>query len=243
METPSHQPIPPFKIGQLVRLVTSANENGFTELEITKNNITTIFKSGQVQMIPPIMVVVEVVCERERNAHLFDEKSGNPLKDRIKVLCQWFSQKKGTFEERWFNSGVLCSEENNTVKFQYYDFKINDVVTLRTATVANQQLQTQIKNTLESTTEKIDYKLTRKFENLSYLPPKMVVTGIERVKDMPNLFDKTTGQWIRLASEYKVSCMWFDSQTGKFSEHKFMTCTLLPNSELKEIDFEQYLKL
>lgn len=243
METPNSTPLSPFKIGELVRLITSTNENGFTKLEITKNNITTIFKSGQTLMIPPVMVVVEVVCERERNAHLFDEKNGNPVKDRIKVLCQWFSQKKCAFEERWFNSGVLCKAENSILQSDAYTFKINDVVTLRTVAVANQQLETQIKNSIESTTEKIDYKLTRTFENLSYLPPKMIITGIERVKEMPNLFDKTTGKWIRLASEYKINCMWFDAQAGKFSEHKFMSCAIVPNSELVEIDFEQYLKL
>ena len=241
MPIPKH--LSPFKIGELVRFVTSASENGFTELRITKENITTIFKSGSIQMIPPVMVVLEVVCERAHNAHLFDEKSGKPVKDRIKVLCQWFSQKKCAFEERWFNSSVLCKEENNTINFKNYDFEINAVVTLRTSTLSNQQLQTQIKNTLESATEKVDYKLTRIFENQNYSPPKMVVTGVELIKDMHNGFDKTTGQWIRLASEYKVSCMWFDSQSGKFSEHKFMACALMPDSELKETDFEQLLKL
>lgn len=231
----------PFQIGELVRLITSNNENGFTELRIKKDNITTVIKSGQTQMIPPVMVVIEIVCERDKNAHLFNEKNGNPIRDKVKILCQWFSQRKGAFEERWFNSGVLIKEENITLKS--YEFKINEVVSLRTAINANQQLETKIKNSLETAVEKIDYQVTRVFENLSYLPPKMVVTGVERVKEMPNLFDKSTGEWIRLVSEHKINCMWFDAQSGKFSEHKFMQCAIMPNAELKEIDFEQYLKL
>lgn len=231
----------PFQIGELVRLITSNNENGFTELRIKKDNITTVIKSGQTQMIPPVMVVIEVVCERDKNAHLFDEKNGNKVKDKVKVLCQWFSQKKGTFEERWFNSGILTKEKDIALKS--YEFKINEIVSLRTAINANQQLETKIKNSLETAVEKIDYQVTRVFENLSYLPPKMVVTGVERVKEMPNLFDKSTGEWTRLASEYKINCMWFDAQSGKFSEHKFMQCAIMPSDELEEIDFEQYLKL
>ena len=230
----------PFQIGELVRLITSNNENGFTELQIKKDNITTVIKSGQTQMIPPVMVVIEVVCERDKNAHLFNEKSGKQIKDKVKVLCQWFSQRKGVFEERWFNSGVLIKEGNITV--ESHEFKVNEVVSLRTAINANQQLETKIKNSLEITTEKIDYQVKRIFENLSYLPPKMVVTGVERVKEMPNLFDKSTGEWIRLASDNKINCMWFDAQSGKFSEHKFMQCAIMPSNELKEIDFEQYLK-
>ena len=243
MEAPNNTSFPPFQIGELVRLRTSDNENGVTELRITKDNITTIFKSGQTQMIPPAMVVIEVVLENEKNAHLFDEKSGKSVRDQSKVLCQWFSQKKCAFEERWFNSGVLCKEENSTALLEKYNFKINEVVVLRTILTANQQLETRIKHTLESTTEKIDYKLTRIFENLNYLPPKMVVTGVERLKELPNLFDKTSGKPIRLADEFKVSCMWFDSQQGKFSEHKFMPSAIMPDSKLEKIDFEQYLKL
>lgn len=232
----------PFQIGELVEFIAKNNEEGYTELTITEGHITRTIKSGQTKMTPPTMAVNEVVLENSSKAHLFDEITGNAKRSGFKVHCVWFSTKTCKFFDRWFNSGMLRkSSHPEEEQIPAVKGELNEVVTLKTYLSAYQSEEflfsakwTNLDNSVKN------WKLTQSFNHLSFLPPKMVITEVINDPDKQKpLFDKNNGTKIREVSEEYAKCMWYDPNTGKFSEHVFPLDCLIPENSLP--DTKKYL--
>jgi uncharacterized protein YodC (DUF2158 family) len=221
------------QLGSLLQLKTAKYEKGVTELAIKQDGIETIYKIGNTNSIPPIMVAVEVVKENTKTAHLFDEVTGINLKSSIKVLCQWFSQNTNQFHERWLGLDML---EIIPTKNENIDFEIGNVVSLKSVDYSEEFIKTLKEGAFPTISKKdvkdkpelakietIGYKITRIFKDASYSPPKMLITAINEVseKDKKPLYDKVTGSRSRYATVTKVKCMWYDHKKGKYSEHTF----------------------
>ena len=237
------------QLGSLLQLKTAKYEKGITQLSITQNGIETTYKIGNTNSIPPIMVATEVVKENLKNTHLFDEKTGLPIKSPVKILCQWFSQNTNQFHERWLSLDVLEVIDIN--KNETFNLKIGDVVSLKSIDYSEEFIKTlksgtfpPIKNDKKDKDKKknvseIDYKITRTFKDASYSPPKMLVTSINSIldKDKKPLYDKVTGNRSRYTTTTKVKCMWYDHKKGKYSEHTFTkeALTLLEDKSPSEL--------
>lgn len=221
------------QLGSLLQLKTAKYEQGVTELSIKREEIETVYKIGNTNSIPPIMIAVEVVKENTKIAHLFDEVTGMNLKSPIKVLCQWFSQNTNQFHERWLGLDVL---EIIPIKDKKVNFEIGNVVSLKSIDYLEEFIETlkegvfpiiskeDLKDKSELAKIKtIDYKITRTFKDASYSPPKMLVTAISEVleKDKKPLYNKATGERSRYATTTTIKCMWYDHKKGKYSEHTF----------------------
>lgn len=233
----------PFSVGDLVEFITKGKEEGYTELSITEDHITRTIKSGQTKMTPPTMVVDEIVLENPPKAHLFNERTGNSIKSRFKVHCVWFSAKECKFFDRWFNSGMLRkSPHPDEEQIPAVKGELNEVVTLKTylsAYQADEYLFSAKWTNLDN--NKKDWKLTQSFNHLSFLPPKMAIIEVKKEADEKKpLFDKNDGTKIREVSEEYAKCMWYDPNTGKFSEHVFPLDCLISENSLP--DTKKYLQ-
>lgn len=232
---------PQLILGDIVAFATREHEQGLTKLKIVQGDRINIYNIGQTQMTPPMMVVVEIVKEDIEKAQLFNEKTGGKMKDPFKVRCMWFAEKTGSFQERWFNIGVLVKVEpidNDTVELKK---EINEIVVLRTQLYANKQRTSILKNILSTSPqqEEIKYSISRTFSDLGFIPPKMVIIGTETKKEMPPVFDKKTGNRKRYLSKKMVKCMWYDYTKGKYSEHLFSEKVLMP---IQNISIEEELQ-
>lgn len=227
------------QLGSLLQLKTAKYEKGVIELTIKQDGIETIYKIGNTNSIPPIMVAVEIVKENPKTTPLFDEATGKKLRNPIKVLCQWFSQNTNQFHERWLGLDVL---EIIPIKDEEVNFEIGNIVSIRSIDYSEEFIKTlkegifptiseedkKVKPELAKT-KTIDYKITRTFKDASYSPPKMLVTSINEVleKDKKPLYDKVTGKRNRYAANTMVKCMWYDHKKGKYSEHVFIKEALI----------------
>ena len=215
------------EIGNIVEFATKSSQIGLTETKITKNNITTIHRHGHNKMSPPSMIVLEVVQEELKTAHLIDELTGLKKKDSIKVRCQWYSDKNGKYNDRWFNIGVLVKSE---VQITNMIPTLNQCVSLKTLAVANKFTTSILKNAIKEEQGEIKYSITKKYDNLFFLPPTMYVLSIENLleKEKKPIFHKSIENTrIRKLSDKKVKCMWFDHISGKFSEQYFIPESLM----------------
>lgn len=215
------------EIGNIVEFATKSSQTGLTETKITKNNITTIHRYGQIKMFPPSMIVLEVVQEELKTAHLIDESTGLKKKDSVKVRCQWYSDKSGKFNDRWFNIGVLLK---SAVQEADIIPTLNQCVSLKTLAVANKFTTSILRNAIKEEQGEIKYSITKKYDNLFFLPPTMYVLSIENLleKEKKPIFHKSIEKTrIRKLSDKKVKCMWFDHVSGKFSEHYFSPESLM----------------
>ncbi len=168
-----------FNIGDVVRFATAKSETGLAEIKIQHSEGNTIIiKSGQTRLISPAMVVLEIVRETGREISKFDEGLGLPIRSDFKLKCQWFSQKTGKFEDRWFDSCFLDKTEclMDISSISSINFKINDAVTLRTILLSNRQIAEIIQHELKVFNASIKYKLSKTYDNLEYEPPKMYNT-------------------------------------------------------------------
>lgn len=211
------------EIGDIVDFITKSSQIGLTETKIVKDNVITIYKHGQNKMFPPSMVVIEVVQEDLKHAHLIDERTGLKKKDSVKVLCQWYSERNSKFNERWFNIGVLQKNYISKSK-EKKNLSLNQCVCLKTFVVSNNNTSKILKGAIQSDNKEIEYTITRKYDNLFFLPPMMYITSIEELSDKEKkpLFHKTIKEkQIRKCSNKKIKCIWFDYLSGKFSENYF----------------------
>lgn len=223
----------PFKLGDVVELFTRQQEHGFSEIKITQRNRTTVIKSGETKMSSPVMVVIEVVREDDNKSNFHDESTGKRIKDAFKACCLWFSHQTGQFHERWLNASLL-NKVSDISQTSPVKIEINEVVTLKTALFANRQTSEELKLALSSDDKNQggEFLITRSFDTLSFLPPKMIIVGLAKRTPMLPLFDKATGKPKRLLTEMQVKCMWYDYRTGKFSEHIISPDAIMSVSEL-----------
>jgi len=188
--------MPKFSIGDVVTLKTHPFCNETTDVVI----------SGEYLMIPPLMVVVEII-----DHSVVDH--GRDAKDKYK--CQWFSTKKNQFKESYFLESDL----------KYIAFEKD-----------NDPLEIEVGCLVALSTLPIELGKSRSFLNtetnqlggvkssssvtglLSFVSPIMTVTEI---KDFESTKDKKTAPEVKTKKTYPkklAKCKWFDSLDEKFSE-------------------------
>jgi hypothetical protein len=221
-----------FTVGDIVYFCTKDYEFGLSEIKTKKDEHTTTYKIGDIRMNSPYMVVVEIVLEDTPNAHLFDEKTGKKLRDKHKILCQWYSQKVAKFEERWFNESLLDKYESTVININSLSLdkaEINQKVIFKTAQLAKYEFnKTQHKIEVETAdfTGTVIHEVSKVLDYLQFSPPPMAIIAIE--KEEKPLFNKKTGNQNRWADTDKAKCIWYDYVSNKFSENYFYLSSLTP---------------
>lgn len=191
-----------FKIGDIVSLKSHAY----------LKNLTDIIISGEQLLVPPLMIVSEILKIRKIGSPINEER---PI-PKYEYTCIWFSSKSHKFEK---------------AKIKGIHLKL---IIFAEDKIANSDLQEGSFVTLRS----MDYELSKKKSSLSFedntlnnnsgnttinallffLCPPLHVMSIQKHKNSLPLVDKSTGEQIRFISEYDVKCLWYNSNSEKFSE-------------------------
>lgn len=150
----------------------------------------------------PIMVVHEIT-HNPNMEKLFEEQTGKRIASKNKYLCFWFSQKQSCFSSNWFYEDQVTLFEKSE-KEKLFDLpQIGDSADYRTNSV--ESLRFRKNNDSE-------FKKSNRF-----LPPKLSVKSIMPEKT-PALYDQKKGILISQKTKHWVKCVWYNSNTNKFSE-------------------------
>lgn len=195
--------MPKFVIGDVVTLQTHP-------FCAETNNIVI---SGEYLMIPPLMVIVEVIDSSLRS----QEKN---LEDKYK--CIWFSSKKNQFEESY-----LLESDLKNVKFEKKEqsiIKSGDLVCLCTLPIELGKERSFLNKETNASSSQVKSSVSAL---LSFISPIMSVVSIIYYDSTK---DKKTAPGLRKYKRYpeKVAkCKWFDAIGEKFSEYLIPLETLM----------------
>lgn len=185
---------------------------------ISKN--TDIIISGEHLMIPPLMVVIDIIISYNNE---FNEHTGNPISEKgvSNCKCLWFSDKTNTFEENSFNSKQLKRIELNLDPLVFDLNKPKEVIG-KTVALKTLKLELGKKKSVAIQESLVDKNLKTSIKSvLSFVSPVMQVLEFKKVESKEPTFDKRNGERKRETSLYEVKCRWYNPVANKYSE-KFL---------------------
>jgi uncharacterized protein YodC (DUF2158 family) len=188
--------MPKFSIGDVVTLRTHPFCSESTDIII----------SGEYLMIPPLMVVIEII-----NHSIIDSE-----KDKTnKFKCIWFSTKKNHFNENYFSESDLKKINIDTSE-ERIEIEVGNLVSLSTLPLELGKRRSFLNM---ETNQTGDIKSSNSVTGLlSFVSP--VMTVIE-VKKFDSTKEKKTAPEIKSQKTYPINiakCKWFDAIGEKFSE-------------------------
>jgi uncharacterized protein YodC (DUF2158 family) len=164
---------------------------------------TEVIISGEYQMIPPLMIIVEIMSKKDSDASL----------DENKYKCLWFSSKTNQFKESYFLETDLKTIVRPDLEFSH--IKKGALVSLSSA-----DLELGKKRSfMISEVNKLATKSSQSMAGLlTFISPVMLVIELD---DFEVSKGKTAIVSDKVYTTYptKVAkCKWYDSVTEKFSE-------------------------
>lgn len=200
--------------------IVSLKSNSF--LQLANNNFLSL--GGNENFVTPLMVVVEVLYNKDLD---IDEETGEikeKAKGNNKYKCVYFSNKKMKLEENWFSENELeiygkeldKIHKTETVKNLHWGetvrFKTIDEEGRKTKSFTKEEKQKGFKPLL------------------TFTSPAMQIVGFAKCDDKESLIDSRTGKEKRKKSTMLVKCKFFNVDLDKFSE------ILIPIECLQKID-------
>lgn len=223
-----------FSVSDIVSLKNHPYFNLDSEILISAND----------ELIPPAMVVIEVLGDKSKPD--FDPNTGVRGTSKIQVKCVFYSHKNYRFESHWFNESQLKRigiSEDDSVKFLKIS-KLQDIndyleknVILKTWKLEIIKKKLSLSYLSSSTTK--SHKVNAL---MSFLPPVMTIIGCKKIEEKTNNFDKKTGNPKRKFSSFLVKCKWYNPNSGVFSEDFFSPYSLNVIPEIN-IDLLQRLQM
>jgi len=210
-----------FSIGDIVSLKSHPYQHG----------VTNIIISGDHIMIPPLMVVLDILKTQQNIL-------GSAGKvDTFIYTCTYFSPKIYEFK-------AVQVIENDLKLIQSNDFTINKNILKRGDKIALKSMEFELAKkksslTYEDNSISTDNGSTTINSLLSYLPPVLQVIDVKRHKSKNPTVNKKTGEITRDVNEWDIVYLMFDPITNKKIE------AILPLEALnliEEVD-EEILKL
>jgi uncharacterized protein YodC (DUF2158 family) len=180
-----------FALGDVVTIVTHP-------FNMATNNVMI---SGEYQMIPPLVIVVEVF------------EDGLDLLD-IKYKCMWFSTKENLIKESYFQENELKS----TTLAKDADlpkFKINDIVALRTLSAELGKKRSFYNTEINKHTTK---KSSSETGLLTFISPVMYIVAVDKFDSSKDTKTSPKIKFKKVYPEFVAKCKWFNSVSEKFSE-------------------------
>jgi predicted DNA-binding transcriptional regulator YafY len=199
----------PFNLGDIVAVNTHPFFKGVENIQI----------GGDTALLPPLMVIVEVVKENEA---IRDQSTGYQVRSEYKCRCKWFSHKSYSFEEKWLNDEQLKLIQGANTPLVGTDLSYGDSITFTTHELESKKrkISTHFEDVYfgdNSTEHSLKNNVTIN-PLLNYLPPVMQVCCIKPNECKEPLYDKKKGGEIRKISKLVVKCLWFNSSLNKYSE-------------------------
>ncbi|TWR27528.1 WYL domain-containing protein [Mucilaginibacter pallidiroseus] len=200
-----------------------------------QENITSIIISGEFLMIPPIMIVTEIINHD-------DDPEPKPVN---KYKCIWFSSKRNQFVESNLLEGDL--RLINLKEIEEEELQLGSLVALKTLPVELGKERSFLHSELLQNSTK---KTNTSSGLLTFVSPVMSVIEIVKHNDEKDSKVSSDIKRKKIYPENLVKCKWFDAAGEKFSEYLLPIESLLvipkPNEELlsmlsKAISEDSYL--
>jgi hypothetical protein len=192
-----------------------------------------LYIKGDGKLVPPIMIVKEVIFEN-KDKKVFDDVSGNQISDKIKYICVHFDDNKSEFiESHLYHSQLesfkklkiakleekkqlggyipLIEEVLNYPKFNY---EFGKIVYFKTKKIEAFKKRESSKMEV-NVNGKEEKKKTRHYV-VNYITPDFVICGYK--KEAYNDLFYNNGKPKRKASTDFIKVKWFNSMQQKFSE-------------------------
>jgi hypothetical protein len=228
----------PDHLFQIGTIVTLSSHPYFPDLNKTIQPVL----SGEPQVLPPIMVITEMVKDG-RNS--FEENSGIQITDKSSYQCKcvWFSQKTHQFEEAIISSKILKQIPHSEEQLED-SIKVGQTVRFITVDHELGKKKSSFKKFGNLTEDKTITAL------LSFVSPLLEVIGTVRNDNKEPIFDKFN-QRKRWFTEKLIKCKYYNFFSEKFSEIVLPVETLeiarKPNRDLlmtisKAIEEGKFLK-
>lgn len=207
------------------------------------DSIVDIYISADSTMIPPIMVITEIL------ESIIDEDNKSELqKQEVQIKCMFYSHKTHKYEENWFlpdQVKIISDSHSHLFKFNEItneadvvaDGIIHKNVILKTWKIELVKKKISLNDT--SSNGRINKTITA---NLNFLPPVMTVLRITKnIKS--KIIEKKPIRRERKESLFLYTCRWFNPKTNSFSEGKFSpdSLELVENDEKIVSMFDNFI--
>lgn len=191
------------------------------------NSESNILLQADASMIPPLMVVIEVLNDYtiwpDKPQH--DENTGVIKRNQTQVKCVFYSHKTHKFESNWFNNYQLRKISSDKKSILKTDLKeiVGKNTILKTWDTELGKKKVSLKQ--NSNSNNVENGIIT--AHLSFLPPVMTVIDVKKAQEIkePN-FDKKTGGEKRKSSEFLLKCKWYNPYSDSYSEDFFPLETL-----------------
>ncbi|UZT99310.1 hypothetical protein ODZ84_06990 [Chryseobacterium fluminis] len=179
------------------------------------NNFIKI--SANADMIPPIMVISEILNKDE-----YDTVTGKLFEKQFK--CIYYSHKDGKYQDKWIKESQIKllkpiksylnlyefnSIENYDLEF-LKDKYVNELVCLKNVDFELNKKKVFIDSSNGKRTEKEN-------NHLDFLPPVMTIVDIVKNKEEKK-FSSRNAQLEKACSKYLFKCKWYNHKTTTYSE-------------------------
>jgi hypothetical protein len=218
-----------------------------------EKNITDIKIASLAQMIPPILVIAEILNTPKNH----DTETGNEKPRQVR--CVFYSHKSHKFEYVWIDVNQIkpiFEDVNNESSSSSNDeilTNVEDTMILGIKYEKNKSIR-ELKNDflnkqvilkscdlelgkMKTTFSKTDNKSSNKQNShLDFLPPVLTVIDV-RVNDEKITFNPKTGNQSKITSNFLLKCKWFNPLSNNFSEEfiPIETVKLISNDNSIEI--------
>lgn len=189
---------------------------------------TEIFILADATMVPPIMVVTELLYSK----NVEDITATDVIPDQIK--CEFYSHKNHRFESNWFFSSQLKKIEVNTqdnLTRELPETIKEDTLNLNVILKTWKIELVKKKISLNETTAISKGENRTITAHLSFLPPVMILVKLEKNNKVQ--VSKKPVKRNRIVAPYLYKCKWFNPKTDSISEGLFTpeSLELITNDE------------
>lgn len=196
-----------------------------------------LYIKGDGKLVPPIMIVKEVIFEN-KDKKVFDDVSGNQIADKIKYICVHFDDNKSEFiESHLYHSQLESFEELNIAKvdeknqeekyislieevlrYPKFNYEFGKIVYFKTKKVEafKKRESSKFKVIEKDNGEEVLTKEKIRNYVVNYITPDFVICGYK--KEVYNDLYYNNGKPKRKASTDFIKVKWFNSMQQKFSE-------------------------
>lgn len=196
-----------------------------------------LYIKGDGKLVPPIMIVKEVIFEN-KDKKVFDDVSGNQIAEKIKYICIHFDDNKSEFIESHLYHSQLESFKNlkiakldekkqfegyiplieEVLNYPKFNYEFGKIVYFKTKKVEafKKRESSKFKVIEKDNGEEVLTKEKIRNYVVNYITPDFVICGYK--KEVYNDLYYNNGKPKRKASTDFIKVKWFNSMQQKFSE-------------------------
>lgn len=175
-----------------------------------ENDNELIVISGESTMIPPLMVIVEILAEQSASKNQNPELP-IPTEESLQCKCVWYSTKSLQFEDAWISSKMLKIIKTQSIE-STDTLTYGTSVIFKTAPLEVAKKKSSFSQSGSEEKSKITSAL------LSFTAPVMQIVGLAKNDCNEPSLNKKISKVNKYISKQLVKCKFYNSKSDKYSE-------------------------